>query len=118
MGSSPHPPDPFFMWRDWLSRSEKDWSTLLSDLTRDTPVGKTLGRQSQETLHLQRQLAETMAPLFAALNLPSRNDFLALGDRMGRLEDGLAAVQAELHRLRRAAPGAKPAATRRRKATP
>ncbi|MBC7942516.1 MAG: hypothetical protein H7Z19_22660 [Chitinophagaceae bacterium] len=118
MAAPPNSLDPFSWWRDWLSRSEKDWSALLTDLTRDTPVGEGLGRQTQEALHLQRQFAETMAPLLSALNLPSRTDFQALGDRIGRLEDGLAAVQAELHQLRRASLSSRSEApTRRRKAS-
>jgi hypothetical protein len=44
---------------------------------------------------------ESMAQYLAALNLPSRSDIMALGDRVGELEDTVAGLQVELRHLRR-----------------
>ena len=64
---------------------------------------------------MQRQFAELAQVTLAAANLPSRSDFEALDERMGRIEDGLAQVSAALVQLRGAlvtANVAKPALTR------
>ena len=54
---------------------------------------------------MQKALGEAMAKYFAALNLPSREDIVALGERLG-------AVERELHRLSAAlAPAPLPAVT-------
>lgn len=107
--------NPAAMWRDWLVKSEAQWSEAASTMLKDERSGGLLKKQVDEARLMQRQFAELAQVTLAAANLPSRSDFEALDERMGRIEDGLAQVSAALVQLRGAlvtANVAKPALTR------
>lgn len=91
--------NPVRMWRDWIVKSESQWSEVVSQLLKDERAGGTLIRQMDEIQLMHRQFSELAQASLAAANLPSRSDFEALDERMGRLEDGLAQVAASLSRL-------------------
>ncbi len=106
---------PMTMWRDWLVKSEAQWSESLSSLLKDPKASSLVKRQVDEMRMAHRQFSEAAQASLAAANLPSRSDFEALDERLGRLEDGLAQVGAQLSQLREAlvaaaavAPEAKP----------
>ena len=88
------------MWRDWVVKSEQQWSENMSRLLKDEKAGGVLGRQIDEARMMHKMFGEMAQMSLAAANLPSRTDFEALDERMGRIEDGLSAVQAELAQLR------------------
>ncbi len=90
------------MWRDWVARSESQWSEATNAMLRDPQSGGVLNKQVEEVRLAQRQFAEAAQAGLAFVNLPSRTDLEALDDRMGRLEDALAQVCAEVVRLREA----------------
>lgn len=116
--------NPVRLWREWFVKSEKAWSQAMTDMMGDERFSKGMGRYMQEALHTHRMFSESMAQYLANLNLPSRQDVLDVNDRLGQVEDALAAVQVELRELRMklsqgvtpgsTAPGiTKPARTRR-----
>jgi hypothetical protein len=90
---------PARLWRDWIVKSEAQWSETVSQLLKDERTGGALGRQLDEMQLMHRQFSELAQASLAAANLPSRSDFEALDERMGRLEDGLAQVAAALSQL-------------------
>jgi len=90
---------PMRLWRDWIIKNEAQWSETVSQMLKDERAGPTLNRQLSEMQLLQRQFSELAQASLAAANLPSRTDFEALDERMGRLEDGLAQVAAALSQL-------------------
>ncbi|MSQ68892.1 MAG: hypothetical protein EXR83_12015 [Gammaproteobacteria bacterium] len=92
--------NPVRLWREWFVKSEKAWSQSLTDMMGDERFSKGMGRYMQEALHTHRMFSESMAQYLANLNLPSRQDILDLGDRLGQVEDALAAVQVELREVR------------------
>jgi hypothetical protein len=94
--------NPLAMWRDWIVKSEAQWSQGLSELMKDERLSGPLGRQVDELRMMQRQFAEVAQASLAVANLPSRSDLEALDERMGRLEDGLAQVAAAVSRLQQA----------------
>ena len=94
--------NPFAMWRDLVVKSESQWSETMTKMLRDQNVAGALTKQSNEGRMLQRQYAEFAQASLAAMNFPSRSDFESLDERLGRMEDGLAAVAAEVATLRRA----------------
>lgn len=111
---------PVALWRDWLVKSEAQWSESLSALLKDPKASGLVKRQVDEMRMAHRQFSEVAQASLAAANLPSRSDFEALDERLGRLEDGLAQVGAQLSQLREAlgtaavvAPAAKPRRDRR-----
>ena len=90
---------PTHLWRDWIAKSEAQWSEALSHLLKDERAGKALNRQLSEMQLMHRQFSELAQASLATANLPSRSDLEALDERMGRLEDGLAQVAAALSKL-------------------
>lgn len=91
---------PLTMWRDWLVKSEAQWSESLSQLLKDPQAGNVVKRQVDEMRMAHRQFSEVAQASLAAANLPSRSDLEALDERLGRVEDGLAQVSAQLSLLR------------------
>ena len=90
------------MWRDWIVKSEAQWSDAVSKMLKDERTGGMLNKQIDEARMMQRMFAEMAQVSLAAANLPSRSDLEALDERMGRIEDGLAQVSAALVQLRSA----------------
>lgn len=99
--------NPLRIWREWVVKSEKMWSDSLTDMMGDARFAKGIGRYAQEALHTHRMFSEAMAQYLSNLNIPSRADILDLGDRLGEIEDTLAAMQVEMraHRATLAALG-------------
>jgi hypothetical protein len=93
---------PVRMWRDWIVKSEAQWSEAMSQLLKNEHAGNALSQQLDEMQLMHKQFSELAQASLAAANLPSRSDFEALDERMGRLEDGLAQVAAALSRLHEA----------------
>ena len=93
---------PLQLWREWVVRSEEQWSAALSTLMKDQRTGDLFKRQADELRMSHRMFAEMAQASLAAANLPSRSDLEALDERLGRVEDGLASVSAELSKLREA----------------
>lgn len=94
--------NPFNMWRDWFVKSEQQWSEAMSRILKDERAGGVLSKQVDEARMMHRQFSEMAQMSLAAANLPSRTDLEMLDERMGRIEDGLAAASAELAQLRAA----------------
>jgi BMFP domain-containing protein YqiC len=93
---------PAAMLRDWVVKSEAQWSEAITTLLKDERTGGLLNKQIEQARQMQRMFAEMAQAWLAAANLPSRSDFEALDERLGRLEDGLAGVNAALVQLRAA----------------
>ena len=94
--------NPATMWRDWIVKSEQQWSETMSKMLKDERTAGPLSKQIDEARMMHRQFSEMAQMALAAANLPSRTDLEMLDERMGRLEDGFAAVCAELSQLRAA----------------
>lgn len=94
--------NPIALWRDWIAKSEAQWSEALSKVLKDERTAAVLNRQLAEWRLLQRSFAEMAHASLAAAHLPSRSDFEALDERLGRVEDGLAQLSAQLAQLRAA----------------
>jgi hypothetical protein len=91
---------PAKLWRDWVVKSEAQWSETLSNLLQDERAGSMLKKQVDEARMMHRQFGEMAQAAMAAAYLPTRADVEALDERMGKLEDGLAQVSAQLVALR------------------
>lgn len=94
--------NPMAMWRDWIVKSEAQWSEAMSGLLKDERAGTVLKRQVDEARMAHRQFGEMAQAALAAAYLPTRADVEALDERMGKLEDGLAQVSAQIVALREA----------------
>ena len=97
-----NPMDPFRMWREWYQKNERQWNDQISQMMGDERFSEGTGRMFQEALQMHRMFTESMGQFLANLNLPARSDILALGDRIGALEDAVAGAQVEIRQLRKA----------------
>ena len=84
--------DPLGMWRDMLDKWERQFNEAGNKVMGQEQFSAVVNKASVLPLAMQKALGEAMAKYFAALNLPSRDDIIALGERLG-------AVEQELRRL-------------------
>ena len=107
--------DPMKAWRDWFVQNERQWSEALTQMMKGDDVARAVGERINAALYSQKMFTEGMAAPAALFNMPTRADITALGERMGRLEDAVARIEAALVQLRNSIAGAadKPPRTRR-----
>ena len=86
-------------WREWFIQSERTWSEELAGMMKQNAVAQTIGKEINAALYGQEMLTQGMAASLAMFNMPTRDDILALGERLGRLEDSVARQEASLVRL-------------------
>lgn len=103
--------NPIRLWREWIVKSEQMWSDAITDVMGNPQVSAGMGRSMQEFLHMHRMFTESFAQYLSALNLPSRSDILDLSDRIGQLEDAVAAISVDLREQRALLAGAGVVAT-------
>jgi polyhydroxyalkanoic acid synthase PhaR subunit len=87
-------PDPLEMWRNWLSESERQWNGFLNQAMATDEFSQTMGKFMDVYLNMQKSMSEAMGRYLTAMNLPTRTDVLALGDRMSALEERIAGLEA------------------------
>ena len=90
-------PDFSEAWKDWTTQSERQWNEFLNEMMGTEEFSQGLGRNLDVFLHFQKTMNEAMGSMFTALNMPTRTDVLALGDRLLGVEDRLASVEAKLN---------------------
>ncbi len=108
--------DPIRAWREWIQENEKRWSDTMTEIMGDDRFAKGMGRSFQEMLHTHKIMTDSMSQYLGAMNIPSRADVLALGDRIGKLEDAIASLEVAIGRLA-GAPQAKPKSVSKPKRT-
>jgi polyhydroxyalkanoic acid synthase PhaR subunit len=109
--SSTRMPDPLQMWREWVDQAERQWNQVLGEVMGSEQFGLAQGRVMEAMLGLQTSMNEATQRYFAALNLPSRTDILALGERLTAIESRLGDI--ERHITTTGAAATKKPATRR-----
>ena len=89
-------PDPFAMWREWVAQSEKQWNTFLNQAMATDQFSQSSGRFMDLYVNMQKGMNEAMGRYLTTLNLPTRADMLALGDRLRAIEEQLTRIEAGL----------------------
>ncbi len=107
--------DPVALWRDMLDKMERQFNEAGNKVMGQEQFSAAMNKASTVPLAMQKAIADGMAKYLASLNLPSREDIVALGERMSALEQ-------EIRRMADAVapPAVRPAETppRTRKPTP
>lgn len=88
--------DPFEMWRDWMANSERQWNGFLNNAMATDQFTQSMGQFMDVYLNMQKSMNEVMGRYMSALNLPTRNDILALGERLSAIEDHLGTIESDL----------------------
>ena len=90
-GPSPEKPfDPFAMWREAVSKFESQANSSLNSAMGTEEFAQFMGKATGLSLGLQNAVNDLMGRYLSALNLPSRADITALGERLQAIEDTLA----------------------------
>jgi hypothetical protein len=107
--------DPMKAWREWFVKNERDWSESITAMIKEDKVSSGLGQKFNASLVQQQALTKSMAEFMASMNMPTRDDFTALGERIGQLEDSIARIEALLVQANAGSAGAtaKPPRTRK-----
>jgi len=113
------PFDPLSAWREWFVKSEREWSESLTRLMKEDATARAVGQEINAALYAHQMAKQGTAGWLASMNMPTQDQLVALGERLGALEDAVARVEASIVQLRQAlgaTAGTEP--TRRRKAPP
>ena len=92
-------PDPFAMWREWVAQSERQWNAFFNEAMGTEQYSQSMGRLMAVSLDQQKSMSEAMGRYLGALNLPTRSDVFALGDRLTGIEKRLASIEERMERL-------------------
>ena len=85
--------DPFALWREWVSNSERQWNGFLNNAMATDEFSQTMGRFMDVYLNMQKNMNEVMGRYLQTLNVPTRNDIMALGERLSQIEERLGAIE-------------------------
>lgn len=85
--------DPLAMWREWVAQSERQWNAFLNQAMATDEFSKAMGRFMDFYLNLQKGMNETMSRYLQLVNMPSRQEVLALGERLSSIEERLGRIE-------------------------
>lgn len=114
-------PDMVQLWRDWLTQTERQFNAFFADMAGSDAFSRGMGTYMEAYLAFQKMLADGMERYLNLINMPSRNDVIALGETLRSMETRLAnieemfriAVETDSSREGRGAARREPSRTRR-----
>jgi hypothetical protein len=89
-------PDPFTAWREWVNDSERQLNSFFNQLMGSDRYNQFLGRLTDMQIGMQKNTNEALTRFFTSLNLPTRDDVVALNERLGMIEERLNAIETRL----------------------
>jgi len=110
-------PDPMQMWREWVDQAERQWNSALNELMGTEEFGQASGRMMEIFMAMQVSMNDATQKYFSALNLPTRNDLMALGERLSSIEAHLSRIDEKLGSMRPSEPARRAAARPKPKRT-
>lgn len=81
------------MWRDWVTNSERQWNGFLNNAMATDEFSQSMGQMMDVYLNVQKNMNEVMGRFLQTVNLPTRNDILAIGERLSQIEDRLVGIE-------------------------
>lgn len=90
------PKDPFAMFRDMVGQWEKMTNEYGAKALGTPEAAQAMQGITAVSLQVQQAVHEGMTKVLAAANMPSREDFSALGERVARMEAQLSRIEAAL----------------------
>lgn len=112
-------PDPFAAFRQFLDTNERKLNQILADRSTEDTAKASRARSANAALDGQNVVQNLWGRYFEGINVASRTDVLHMGDRLSRIEEGLARLEArmaalELNREAANDPAAAPAPARKK----
>ena len=99
MADPSFPLDPFAMWREMVSQWEKGANQLGNETTATDAFTGAMHKAMAAGVTAKKVSDEASKRYLVALNLPSRADVEALGERLLLIEDRLIAISAAIEQI-------------------
>lgn len=91
--------DPAALWREMVGQWEKGVNALVTEYMGTGEFSREANRVMSASLRIQKGMQQVMGRYFDALNLPTKPDIDALGERLHAIEDELGRLNAAIERL-------------------
>jgi hypothetical protein len=88
------PTDPMGMFRQMVDQWEKMTNEYGGKMMKTPEFAQGMQGVSAATLQIQTAVHEAMTKVLNVANMPSKDDFAALAERIGRIEAQLARIEA------------------------
>lgn len=95
----PTPQDLLGPWRQMAEQAEQQWNQVFNQAMGTEAFAGMMGRYMEGYLAFQQSLARNVERYMQSLNLPTRTDITAIGERLASMEAQLSALAAEQRRL-------------------
>lgn len=79
-------------WKKWATQTEQQWNEHCNQLMGTETFANSMGKYLSEYIAMQKQIAEYAEKYVQAMNIPTRNDFTTLADRMSAIETQVATL--------------------------
>ena len=89
-----HPFDPLALWRDMLSKWETGFNDLANKNMASPEFSQLMNQAMGMSVRMQHAMGEIMGRYLTAMNMPSRADLVAIGERLQGIEDQLGRLTA------------------------
>ncbi len=93
------PKDPIALWREMLSQWEKGVNAMATQAMTTSGFSREMNRVLGASLQMQKTGQELLRRYFDALNLPTKDDLNALGERLRAMEEQILRVADAVERM-------------------
>ena len=90
------PPDPFAMWREWVTQSEHQMNAMLNEMMGTEEFARASGSWVEAMTMFQQTMNENAQRYFQMVNVPTRTDVSELAERLTAVEERLQRIEALL----------------------
>jgi Poly(R)-hydroxyalkanoic acid synthase subunit (PHA_synth_III_E) len=97
--SENYPKDPIALWREMLGEWEKGVNAMATKTMASSEFSREMNRVLGASLQLQKTGQELLRRYFDALNLPTKDDFNSLGERLRAMEEQFMRVADAVERI-------------------
>ena len=97
--ADPSPLDPFALWREMVSQMEKGANEFANQASKSDQFTQGMHKAMSASLVAKKMSDDVSTRYLTALNLPSRADIEALGERLLAIEDRLIGMSAAIEQL-------------------
>ena len=97
--SDNYPKGPFALWRNMLGQWEKGMNDAATKTMASGEFSREMNRVPGASLQMNKARKELLARYFDALNLPTKDDLNALGERLQTMEEQIMRVADAVERI-------------------
>ena len=90
------PPDPFAMWREWVTQSEHQMNKVFNDMMGTEEFARASGSWVEAMTMFQQTMNENAQRYFQMAGVPTRTDVSELAERLTAVEERLQRIEALL----------------------